>query len=523
MVGAGEEKAEPPPQAASAAGLTKEVFTAAVKAPSGGKDLIDKHGGVKGLCRALGADPSGGLPAGFDDEARRAEYGFNYIKRDPIEPYLSLCLEGMKDPIMLLLLGSAIVQLVIWIVNDGAKGLGWLEPVAISVTILLVINVQAGVDYGKAVGFEKQQRKLDNTGEIPIMRGGVDHMALPKHLVVGDIIRVGQGDKIPADGVIVESNNVQVDESAMTGEPVLLPKSPDVESGGDWRMLSGTSIMFGEGKMLVIAVGEHSFAGQIMKAVNEQGKAEKSEGGGCCGGGNAEEDADAAPKPPPVKGGCCDMGAARMAEAEGLADKLGIMAVEIGKLGAWISTVTVIVKCVVWTIQEFALGSSCNLLIAELTGDAFKQTAYVTERGGGGVVEGGGGGGACVLGRRWGVRGSIDERLALDNPGRRCGGMLSHSMVVPVLLSPYQMQTLTLALPQTLTLALPRLASPRSPPAATRRRARGTIPRARAIAGSMASTTRRKSSASLSQASPSWWWPSRRASPSPSPSRSRWR
>ncbi|CAF4345537.1 unnamed protein product, partial [Rotaria sordida] len=81
---------------------------------------------------------------------------------------------------------------------------------------------------------------------------------------VGDICEIKYGDVLPADGVIIQSNNLKVDESSLTGESDLIEKHEST----DPFLLSGTHIMEGSGKMLVLAVGEHSQTGIILKLLS---------------------------------------------------------------------------------------------------------------------------------------------------------------------------------------------------------------------------------------------------------------
>jgi Ca2+ transporting ATPase len=74
-------------------------------------------------------------------------------------------------------------------------------------------------------------------------------------------LQVKYGDLLPADGVVVQSNDLKVDESSLTGESDLIKK----HESKDPFLLSGTHIMEGSGKMLVLAVGEHSQTGMIFK------------------------------------------------------------------------------------------------------------------------------------------------------------------------------------------------------------------------------------------------------------------
>merc|ERR1739838_828500 len=92
-----------------------------------------------------------------------------------------------------------------------------------------------------------------------VIRGGEAKEIPVADLVVGDIAQVKYGDLLPADGLIIQSNDLKVDESSLTGESDHVKKGENV----DPLLLSGTHVMEGSGKMLVVAVGIHSQTGII--------------------------------------------------------------------------------------------------------------------------------------------------------------------------------------------------------------------------------------------------------------------
>lgn len=100
-------------------------------------------------------------------------------------------------------------------------------------------------------------------------------------LVVGDVIQIKYGDLLPTDGILIQSNDLKIDESSLTGESDQIKKSPE----HDPMILSGTHVMEGSGKMLVSAVGVNSQTGIIMTLLGaaktvaeEERKAAKREG-----------------------------------------------------------------------------------------------------------------------------------------------------------------------------------------------------------------------------------------------------
>lgn len=139
------------------------------------------------------------------------------------------------------------------------------------------------------------QAKIETEHKFSVIRGGSSIQIVVNELVVGDVAQIKYGsfhllfskpiivlgDLLPADGVLIQSNDLKIDESSLTGESDQIRKSPD----HDPIILSGTHVMEGSGKMLVSAVGVNSQTGIIMTllgaartVVEEERKAAKREG-----------------------------------------------------------------------------------------------------------------------------------------------------------------------------------------------------------------------------------------------------
>lgn len=130
--------------------------------------------------------------------------------------------------------------------------------------MLVVASVTSGNDYSK----EKQFRKLSAVSDdkqIRVIRDGVQCQVSTFDIQVGDLVLLEVGDKICADGLVVQSDDLKVDESSMTGEPDAIKKHRNANL---W-MLCGCQVMEGRGTMIVIAVGTSTQWG-ITKALAEK-------------------------------------------------------------------------------------------------------------------------------------------------------------------------------------------------------------------------------------------------------------
>lgn len=136
---------------------------------------------------------------------------------------------------------------------------GWIEGAAILISVIIVVIVTAFNDYTKERQFRGLQNRIEHEHKFSVIRGGEPMQLLVSELVVGDICQVKYGDLLPADGILIQSNDLKVDESSLTGE------SDHVKKGGEYdpMLFSGTHVMEGSGRMLVTAVGINSQAGII--------------------------------------------------------------------------------------------------------------------------------------------------------------------------------------------------------------------------------------------------------------------
>jgi len=212
----------------------------------------------------LRSSAENGLPAspeGAELDLRRAWFGVNSIPPKANESFCRLCWEALQDfvLIMLTVLGGIIIVVETWNGNPN----GWFEGVAIFVAVIIVVLVTASIDYKKQGAFVRLMANLDNTNTKSAIRGGQAVTIVDADIVVGDVLNVNAHNlaSVPADCVVITSEGMQLDESSLTGESKLVTKNP-----GD-VVLSGTTVMTGGGKLVVVAVGTSSVAGKIKARV----------------------------------------------------------------------------------------------------------------------------------------------------------------------------------------------------------------------------------------------------------------
>jgi Ca2+ transporting ATPase len=125
----------------------------------------------------------------------------------------------------------------------------------------VVVFVTAFNDWTKERQFRGLQSKIELDQKFNVIRNNIVKQIPIRDIVVGDICQIKYGDLLPADGVVVQSNDLKIDESSVTGESDLIKK----HESKDPFLLSATHVMEGSGKMLVLAVGEHSQTGLMFK------------------------------------------------------------------------------------------------------------------------------------------------------------------------------------------------------------------------------------------------------------------
>jgi len=231
---------------------------------------LQEFGGVEGLCSLLVTDPQKGVlestpnapsqPAKYTLDVRRGAFGPNRFKYPPPKNFFMLMLEAFQDVTVLILSVAAIVSLAIGAgVPSEREHYGYIEGIAIVLVVLVVVFVQTFIDYSKERKFRQLNSVKDNY-DVTVVRGGETIKVQAEDVVVGDIAKISAGDKMPADCVLVDTTKLKTNESAMTGEVIDINKTREK----DPFLISGTTVSEGVGFVLVVAVGERSQWGIIL-------------------------------------------------------------------------------------------------------------------------------------------------------------------------------------------------------------------------------------------------------------------
>uniref|UniRef100_A0A672K4G2 Calcium-transporting ATPase n=1 Tax=Sinocyclocheilus grahami TaxID=75366 RepID=A0A672K4G2_SINGR len=249
-----------------------------LRGPEALQKIQENYTDTETLCHRLKTSPADGLsdnPA--DLEKRRQVFGMNFIPPKKPKTFLQLVWEALQDVTLIILEIAAIISLglsfyqppggeieVCGNVSSGAEDegeaeAGWIEGAAILLSVLCVVLVTAFNDWSKEKQFRGLQSRIEQEQRVAVARNGTVIQIPVAEMVVGDIAQIKYGDLLPADGVLIQGNDLKIDESSLTGESDHVCKSVDK----DPMLLSGTHVMEGSGKMLVTAVGVNSQTGII--------------------------------------------------------------------------------------------------------------------------------------------------------------------------------------------------------------------------------------------------------------------
>lgn len=199
-----------------------------------------------------------GLSA-VEARARLRQYGANALPEKKPKTVWQRFLRQFQSPLIYILLFALVVDIAVWVL-EGARG---LPTESIAIAIILLLNAGLGVyQESKAEAALKRLKEL-SAPLVWVMRDGRLHHLPSTDLVPGDLVRVEQGDRIPADGRLTEAQGVMVDESVLTGESIPVDKEPDSE------MFSGTLMVRGKGYVVVSSTGAESAMGKLATMLGE--------------------------------------------------------------------------------------------------------------------------------------------------------------------------------------------------------------------------------------------------------------
>ena len=208
-------------------------------------------------------------------EKSRSTYGTNSFVRQSHESLAKRIWDASTEPMLVMLIFAAIITLAVNITRYFTGGeYNFLECVGIFAAIALSVVITIITEGKSAKAFEALN-KINEDTLIKVIRNGEPQLITQREIVVGDIIMIETGDKIVADGRLFSSNDLSVDESALTGESLPVKKdaefvcqksTPVAERAN--MLYSGCFVSAGNGQMLVTGVGNDTEFGQIAQELS---------------------------------------------------------------------------------------------------------------------------------------------------------------------------------------------------------------------------------------------------------------
>ncbi|MFA5184757.1 MAG: HAD-IC family P-type ATPase [Patescibacteria group bacterium] len=194
---------------------------------------------------------------------RLAEYGANKLPAASVDTLPKIFLRQFQSPLIYILLISGLILFIL-----GEKVDGWI------ILAILLFNATVGtIQEGKAQNTLLALEKFVET-RATVLRDGKEMIISDTEVVPGDIVMLAEGEKIPADGRIIASHNLKIDEAAMTGESIPVQKMEatlkfDASTGIDRKnmVFKGTNIVSGNGRAVIVGTGLETVIGRIAKQI----------------------------------------------------------------------------------------------------------------------------------------------------------------------------------------------------------------------------------------------------------------
>ena len=243
------------------------------------------HKGLAGLAQKLKTDLSNGI-SNNTLELRRRAFDNNLRYREPMPSFWYFIKDAFGDEILQILCVCAIIEISIGL-SPFTENPGYdaFDGIGIVIAICVIVITTAVTNYNKEKKFKQLSDENFKKFQVVCTREGANINLSDEELLVGDKCKIDMGMIIPADGIVISSTNLKLDEASLTGESNLMRKESienclkmKNESGKypSPMVFSGTTVKEGEGWMLVLATGPNSAAGKIREHVMQNKEDEES-------------------------------------------------------------------------------------------------------------------------------------------------------------------------------------------------------------------------------------------------------
>lgn len=204
-------------------------------------------------------------------EARREQWGLNVLDRKEPATFLEFLLESLEDRVVQILIAAAVVSIVFGMTLENPhtgkvdREAGWIEGVAIIISVLIVTLTGSINNYQKAKKFEEMEKE-QAAKPCVVIRDGAEKNITTDELCVGDVMQIETGNEMTCDGLTVRPQSLKMDEAAITGESDLVAKDTETNP----FILSGTHVEEGDALVVVVGVGMGSLQGILKKQLDKE-------------------------------------------------------------------------------------------------------------------------------------------------------------------------------------------------------------------------------------------------------------
>ena len=240
---------------------------------------FEKEEGIDKLLIKLDTDKTNGISS-IDN--REEFFGSNKIFIKPLPSFMSFVEEALSDKMIIILLISSIIEIIISMGTIFIKGeknnMDWLDGISIFFAVVIVVLVGSITNYKKEMKFHKLNNFENENKKYEVIRKGNIKELHSDDILVGDLIKIYNGEILPADILLVEGNNIKIDESSLTGESTAVKKNiyekciEEIKLGNNNPssnlLLGGTNVIEGNGLGIVLAIGEYSQKGIIRGTID---------------------------------------------------------------------------------------------------------------------------------------------------------------------------------------------------------------------------------------------------------------
>ena len=243
------------------------------------------HKGLQGLAKKLKTDLETGISTDSLDSRRKA-FDNNLRYREPMPSFWFFVKDAFGDEILQILCLCAVIEISIGL-SPFTENPGYdaFDGIGIVFAIMVIVITTAVTNYNKEKKFKQLSDENFKKFQVVVTRNGANVNLSDEELLVGDKCKVDMGMIIPADGIVINSSNLKLDEASLTGESNLMRKESidnclkmksDSGKYPSPMVFSGTTVKEGEGWMLVLATGPNSAAGKIREHVMQNKEDEES-------------------------------------------------------------------------------------------------------------------------------------------------------------------------------------------------------------------------------------------------------